>query len=324
MKTVICLGLLFGGAVAAETGIAWRRDYGAALVEAQKQRRLLVVHFWLEGRPLVQAMSAETFAHPEVVKLSNDMFINVKVDINGRPELFEKAVGGRGGLATCILDAGGDVVSVLPGYADAPAYLQFLTKAERGYGKLKAARAAARKSPKEAGALCGLAETYEELGSPRRAEQEFENVIRLGSQRPAGEAGKFVCLSHERVARLLALRGKNLDARKHVAAYRRADPDNRLGRLDRILLTEALIFWIERRFSDSIRALEEGMQRFPSSAERDRMLLAMGVVLHESGNDPKALEALVKLIKEYPVSPILSQAREQIVHIKNPPPDHQH
>ena len=115
-------------------------------------------------------------------------------------------------------------------------------------------------------------------GSPRRAEQEFENAIRLGSQRPAGEAGKFVCLSHERVARLLALRGKNLDARKHVAAYRQADPDNRLGRLDRILLTEALIFWIERRFSDSIRALEEGMQRFPSSAERDRMLLAMGVV----------------------------------------------
>ena len=134
---MICLGLLFGGAVAAETGIAWRRDYGAALVEAQKQKRLLVVHFWLEGRPLVQAMSAETFAHPEVVKLSNDMFINVKVDINGRPELFEKAVGGRGGLATCILDAGGDVVSVLPGYADAPAYLQFLTKAEKGYEKLK-------------------------------------------------------------------------------------------------------------------------------------------------------------------------------------------
>src|SRR5207244_8209654 len=141
----------------------------------------------------------------------------------------------------------------------APAYLQFLTKAERGYGKLKAARAAARKSPKEAGALCRLAEAYEELGSPRRAEQEFENVIRLGSQRPAGEAGRFVCLSHERGGRLFALRGKNLDARKHIAAYRRADPDNRLGRLDRILLTEALIFWIERQFSDSIRPLEDAL-----------------------------------------------------------------
>jgi tetratricopeptide (TPR) repeat protein len=324
MKTLICASLLWGGALAAEAGIAWRRDYGAALVQAQKHRRLLVVHFWLEGRPLVQAMSAETFAHPEVVKVSNEKFINVKVDINARPELFEKTVGGRGGLATCVLDAGGDVVSVLPGYADAPAYLQFLTKAEKGYEKLKAARAAAGRSPKDVGALCRLAQAYEDLGSLRRAEEEFENVIRLGSQRPAGDAVRFVCLSHERVARLCALRGKNLDARKHVAAYRQADPDNHLGRLDRILITEALIFWIERRFSDSVRALEEGMRRFPSSAERDRMLLAMGVVLHESGNDPKALEALEKLLKEFPVSPILSQAREQIAHIKNPPPDHQH
>ncbi len=324
MKTLICVGLLWSSALAAETGIAWRRDYGAALVQAQRQRRLLVVHFWLEGRPLVQTMNAETFAHPEVVKLSNEKFLNVKVNIDSRPELFEKTVGGRGGLAACILDAGGDVVSVLPGYADAPAYLQFLMKAEKGYVKLKAARAAAGKSPRDVGALCRLAETYEELGSPRRAEQEFENVIRLGSRGPAGDAGRFVCLGHERVARFCALRGRNLDARKHVAAYRQADPDNRVGRLDRILLTEALIFWIERRFSDSTRALEEGMQRFPSSAERDRMLLALGVVLHESGNDPKALEALGKLIKEYPVSPILAQAREQIAHIKNPPPDHQH
>ena len=54
------------------------------------------------------------------------------------------------------------------------------------------------------------------------------------------------------------------------------------------------------------------------------MLLAVGVVLHESGNDPKALDVLEKLIKEYPASPILAQAREQIAHIKNPAPDHQH
>src|SRR5206468_396600 len=101
-----------------------------------------------------------------------EMFVNVKVNINERPDLLERTVGGRGGLATCILDAGGDVVSVLPGYADAPAYLQFLMKAEKGYRRLKAARAAAGKSPKDVGALCRLAEAYDELGSPRRAEQE--------------------------------------------------------------------------------------------------------------------------------------------------------
>ena len=135
---------------------------------------------------------------------------------------------------------------------------------------------------------------------------------------------KFAAYAHERIARLRAMRGRNLEAAQHVQDYRKLDPGNRFGRLDRVLLTEALIAWIERRFRDSIRKLEEGLATYPGSPERDQTLLALGVVLHESGSDPRALQVLGRLLREYPLSPSAAQATEQIAHIKNPPPEHTH
>ena len=307
-------------------GILWKIDYEEALAQAGKQQKLLVVHFWLEGRPLVKSMNDETFAHPDVTRLSNAGFVNVKVDIASRPDLFERTVEGRGGLATCVLDASADVISVLPGYADPQAYLRFLKKAESGYPKLKAAREAASRRLGDLAAVQLLAETYLELGSPRRAEECLQKLVRqaLKGKQP-GEAQKNVAAyGHERMARLRALKGKNREAAVHVLEYRKLDPGNRIGRLDRIVLTEALIAWIERRLRDAIVKLEEGLEKFPVSRERDQMLLAMGVVLHESGSDATALQVLERLLREHPSSPSIEQAREQVSHIKNPPADHTH
>ena len=306
--------------------IAWIKDYETALAQAKRQGKLIVAHFWLEGRPLHKAMDEETFSNPEVVKFSNERFLNVKINIGARPELFEKTMGGRGGLGTCVLDGSGDVVSSLPGYADSSTYLAFLRRADRGHAKLKIARAAAAKSPRNPAVLITLAETYEALGSPRRSEELYGKVLGLG-ERGKGmpePLARYVATAHERLARFRALRGRNLEATHHVGEYRKVDRDNRFRRLDRILLTEALVAWMERRFTASIRILEDALARYPASQERDHMLLALGTVIHEGGEDQRALEILLKLIKDYPQSPTIVQAREQIAHIKNPPLDHQH
>jgi tetratricopeptide (TPR) repeat protein len=307
-------------------GILWKVDYDDALAQAGKQRRLLVVHFWLGGRPLVKSMNDETFTHPEVTRISNAGFVNLKVDIASRPDLFERTVEGRGGLATCVLDASGDVVSVLHGYADPQTYLRFLRKAESGYPKLKVAREAASRRPGDLAALQLLAETYLELGSSRRAEECLQKLLHqaLKGNQPGASQKKLAAYAHERVARLRALRGKNREAALHVLEYRKLDPGTRFGRHDRVLLTEALIAWIERRLRDALLKLEEGLEKFPGSQERDQMLLAMGVVLHESGSDAAALQVLEKLLREYPSSQSIEQAKDQISHIKNPPLDHTH
>jgi hypothetical protein len=166
----------------AQERIAWKENYEAALEQSRQQRKLLVAHFWLEGRPLGKEMNDETLSNLEVVRLANQKFLNVRINISERPDLFDKTIGGRGGLGTCILDGSGDVVSALPGFAAPQVYLQFLRKAEEGYPRLRVARAAAKRSPNSVTALHHLAETYQELGSARRAEEHFEMIIRLGAQ----------------------------------------------------------------------------------------------------------------------------------------------
>src|SRR5216117_1054868 len=82
LSVFLCFSVKFFDflAIANQGGILWKIDYEEALVQAGKQQKLLVVHFWLEGRPLVKSMNDETFAHPDVTRLSNAGFVNVKVD----------------------------------------------------------------------------------------------------------------------------------------------------------------------------------------------------------------------------------------------------
>jgi len=302
--------------------VDWKLDYTAALAAARRSRKLLVVHFWLAGRPLYREMENATFAHAEVARLANARFVNVKVDAGARPDLFERFVGGRGGLGTAVVDGSEDVVSVQPGYAGPEQYLRFLRRADQGYPRLRAARAAAARAPGDPAAAGARGEAYEALGSPRRAEAQFEKLAQLA---PVSlRARSYAALGHERLARYRALRGRNREAAPHLAEYRRLDPGNRLGRLDRAQVTEALVAWIERRFDAALRILDDALRRFPASPEHGEMLLALGTVRHEAGDDPGALRVLEQLLKEHPESDAAARAREQIAHIKNPPPDHQH
>src|SRR5437773_1415208 len=120
-------------AIAFQDRIDWRTDYSSALAEARRDGKLLVVHFYMEGRPACASMEAETLRQADVVRASRAQFVSVKIDVNKRPDFYRGTIGGRGGLATCVLDSTGDVVSALPGFASAEDYVKFLEKAQKGY-----------------------------------------------------------------------------------------------------------------------------------------------------------------------------------------------
>jgi hypothetical protein len=82
-----------------------------------------------------------------VVRFASENFVSVKVDIQARPDIFDRKVGGRGGLGTCVLDGTGDIVSVLPEYADAERFLDFLRRAVRNYPGLRSARSSQASRP---------------------------------------------------------------------------------------------------------------------------------------------------------------------------------
>jgi len=300
--------------IPAQSAIDWQ-----GIEELPGKGKLVLLHFFLVDRPLTRTMQEETFSHPDVIRKVREKFTSIRVDSDARPDLFESTIGGQSGLATAVLDGEGDVVSVLSGYAGPQPFLKFLEKADKGYPALKAARAAAARGGLSE--IHALGEAYDALDSLRRAEECFRKVI-------GGEARETVhrakAGSHERMARLCIMRGKNLEARRHVEEWRKLDPEGKYGAGDRILLTEGLVLSVERKHGESVVALRGALRKFPASAEADQMHFALGFALHQSGQDKPALEALEAGVRKYPESGWAAPSRQQIEHIRNPEPDHQH
>lgn len=291
-----------------QPAIAWRKDVEAALAEAARDGRLAVVHAQLAGRPLSRAMSAETFADAAVVGRSS-AFMNIWVDPAERPELFERWIGGKGALGTAVLDGTGDVLSVLPGFAGPKGYVDFLERAAAGAPRVAAAREAAV-TPE---ATLALGDLYAELESPARAEAVWRGLAKGGGA-AAGRA-------HGRLARGQARRGRNVEARAHLAEARRLDPE---GEGDRRALTEAMVRVLERKGGEAKALLEQALERWPESPEADQMHLALGYVRHELGDDRGAIEILEAALKRWPASPWAPALRARLDHVRNPSPDHDH
>lgn len=311
------LVLALASVVFPDVGIDWRKDYETARAEAREKGRLVLLHFYSSGRPLAKTMDDETFAQPDIARAIVDRFVGVRVDIDASPALFESTIGGKGGLATCVVDDGGDVISALHGFAAPLQFLQFLMRAEAGYPAIKAAREAAAKAPSDPSALHRLGEAYRAADSLRRAEECYRQVVELGD-------GREAALSHERLARLRIMRGKNLEARKHLQEARRLDPEGKWGGADRLMLTEGLTLAVERKHVEAARVLREALRLHPASEETDHVMYALGFVLHQDGQDKPALEVLESARQRFPSSSWAGAMKEQIEHIRNPQPDHTH
>jgi len=318
--TAVSILLALLPVVSTDVGIDWRKDYELARAEAREKGRLVLLHFTLAGRPVCKTMDDETLAHADVARVAGERFVCVRVDVDANPGLFDATIGGRGGLATCVVDAEGDVVSALHGFAPAEPFRKFLEAADQGYAALAAARRDSAQAPGDPARLHALGEAYRKLDSLRRAEACYRKVLDAGSTEPRA----VVASCHERLARFRVMRGKNLEARKHVEAYRALDPQGGLPWGDRILLTEGLTLAVERKHQDAARVLREALRRFPSSDEADHLMFALGFVLHQDAQDKPAMEIFEAAVKKFPASPWIGPIREQIEHIRNPQPDHTH
>jgi tetratricopeptide (TPR) repeat protein len=250
----------------------------------------------------------------------------VRIDADRRQDLYERVVGGRGGLATAAVDATGDVVSVLAGYAAPEAFVAFVAAARAGWPRLSAVRRTAARRPRDPAALQALAETYEALASPRRAEETYQQALALaeGAPRPGATARRVAAAAHERLARAVVTRGRNLEARVHLDAYRALDPDDRLGRRARATFTEALVLFVERRLAESLRVLDQALASGLRPEDAAHALYVRGIVQHEMRDDVGGIATLERLRREHPGSRWAALAADQIAHIKNPTADHQH
>lgn len=114
-----------GRAAAAEAPIPWRTGFEAAAAEAQQRGRPLWVQFTGPWCLFCRRMERETFPRAEVVRLSRDDFIPVKVRSDEREDLLERFEV-QGLPATVIVAPDGRVLGRHEGFAEPDEFLAFL------------------------------------------------------------------------------------------------------------------------------------------------------------------------------------------------------
>ena len=70
----------------------WKADVPAALGQARREGKLLLLQFTVPGRPACQAMEEETLGAPEVVRRCREKFVSARIDVERHPDLFQKTV----------------------------------------------------------------------------------------------------------------------------------------------------------------------------------------------------------------------------------------
>lgn len=304
--------------------ISWLDTFETGLREAKRTGRLVLVQFVRSDRPLSAAMQ-ETLAAVPVTEVVSRRFVAVQLDAEAHAIQFERLAGGRGALASVVVDPSGDPIANLAGFAEPTAFVRFLEDALAGAPAILAARARARRRPGDVVLAVALAQAYERAGGSLRAEEVVAGVVAALDGRPKVTPGESRALAsaHERLARFSVMRGRNLDARGHLTRIAALDPQDRLLLGDQRRFTEGLVLALERRGREARSLLEPLVER-PTFRDREHALFALGLVQHELRDDAAALATLGRLVVEFPRGRWRPPAEAQVLHIKNPEPDHLH
>ncbi len=110
-----------------EAAVYWRDSWNAALEEAKKANKPLVLELYLEGCPHCQRLHRETHSDEEVAKALNTRFIPVRLE--GRQHMdIVKQFNVTGAPTTLVFGPDGKELHRFAGFYPAAEYLKELEK----------------------------------------------------------------------------------------------------------------------------------------------------------------------------------------------------
>ncbi len=299
-----------------ERGVPSASTLDEALAIARARGLWVALDFTSDDAPASEALRGETWCDPLVHSELEANFVHVELDAVRDAATFERIFERNGRLASCVLDADGEIVAEHAGFADAASYATLLERARGGSERLARARELAALATGDATALEALATAREACGDSRRAELAFRELLGAPhATRP------MLAVAHERLARFAVERGDDLAARSELELAR----STQVSSLEtRELVTEALALELERDPRGAQSLLERAVARELDPAERESALLALGRVRRDAGDDRAALETFARLIDERPTETTLAAARQSIAAIRDGAYTHTH
>jgi thiol-disulfide isomerase/thioredoxin len=313
MKAALALLLASCSALAQEK-MDWKKDHGAALGDAKKDGRYIIVHFTGPDCPWCEKMDQETYADPDIVGYSNKTFVNVSLRKDQDKELAERYKVGPIPV-TFLLSSEGERLTTLLGYLPAEEYKQTLEAALVTHRRILELEARLKAAPEDLGLLTRASDLYEELGNGRRAAEILLRTVSKAADRKAhGELllRVFSLLNHAE--------GDDETNRGILDVARRMDAldaDGALGLRDKAAYARAMVDFNKEDWDAIIPKLEEIAAKWPQGDRAPVALLTLGNVYHHGKLEhAKAEKALQALLEKYPTSEFADQARAMLDHIK--------
>lgn len=323
--------------------VKWERDLKEALGHAQKDGKLVLVHFGAEWCTWCRKMDADTFASDEVGALCAKSFVSVAVDVDKDKDLVAKYRIERVPTAAVLLPEG-DLVEVLDGYVGAAEFKGWLAHAREDFARYREAQEKARKKPDDPEAACRVVDALMRLNQHARAvaaiEPEIAARFKGAVSSPEERKAKAELLVHLGDAYLQL--GES--PRKILGVARdlkELDPAGKFGFEVAALFLEAatddiLVHELERDAEDLegqgkkgpagkrrsearklqasvLDRLELCLEKYPESDRTDAILMWLGhLYLEARGDAARAAKMFQQVVDKYPESVFLDEARQRL------------
>lgn len=293
-----------------QAGIDWKTDYKAALTDAQKDGRYVVVYFNTKDCAPCDAYKAETFADKTVIAAVNKAYINVSVFVDGPNDLANQ-FGVQAIPTVFLVTSTGDRVRKWEGYLGPEDYRKGLADAAAAHGKIKVLEPKLKLDPDSVELNTEAATVYAALGRPRAAADALRRVA--GRTDDPKARAKLLVRVLGQLYQVEVEDATNKELLATADEVEKLDPSQR----DEALAARAQVSMNRDKPFEAMGFFEEVVAKHPTSDKAAVSLLWLADLYHHVQKDnAKAKKALERILKEYPKSDVVDDAKGMLHHLE--------
>jgi thioredoxin-like negative regulator of GroEL len=292
------------------SAIDWKKDYDAALREAAKDGRYVVVYFSGPDCPPCARMAETTLKDKAVADHVNKAYVNVSVYLDG-PNPVAKQFGVESIPTVFLVASDGTRVRKWEGYLGPDEYRKGLDLAAAAHPKLRDLEAKLKLDPDSAELNAEAAKLYESLGRSRATADALKRVA--GRQEDPKARAKTLVRALGHLTMVDAEEAVNEEMIALAAEVEKLDPSQR----GEALAVRAQVAMNREKVDDAIRLFEEVVEKHPTCDKAAASLLWLADLYHHAKKDnPKAKKTLEKILEKYPKSDVVDDAKAMLEHLK--------